>query len=44
MDVTFTAQMEEELDRIEEGKLLFRTALENFYLPSPKSWRRQRES
>ena len=33
MDVTFTAQMEEELDRIEEGKLLFRTALENFYLP-----------
>ena len=44
MDVTFTAQMEEELDRIEEGKLLFRTALENFYLPSPKSWRKPRES
>ncbi len=31
MDVGFTAQMEEKLDQIEEGKILWREVLEEFY-------------
>lgn len=33
MDIQFTAQMEEELDRIEEGELEWRRVLSDFYTP-----------
>ena len=35
-DVTFTARMEEELDEIEEGKLNWRKAVKDFYVPFEK--------
>src|SRR3972149_6014628 len=35
-DVQFTAQMEDELDKVEEGQLPWRQALEDFYNPFDK--------
>jgi len=44
LDVAFTARMEEELDKIEEGGLAWATAVRDFYEPfqrtSPQPWPR----
>jgi DNA topoisomerase-1 len=37
MDVAFTAKMEEELDKIEEGQLPWRSAVKDFYTPFNES-------
>ncbi|RMG91527.1 MAG: type I DNA topoisomerase, partial [Candidatus Dadabacteria bacterium] len=43
MDVGFTAQMEAELDHVEEGKRDWRELLKNFYAPFAHSLERARE-
>ncbi|RMG59825.1 MAG: type I DNA topoisomerase [Deltaproteobacteria bacterium] len=42
MDVKFTAQMEEELDKVEEGKLEWRKAVGEFYSPFVEDLERAR--
>jgi DNA topoisomerase-1 len=44
MDVAFTAQMEEELDQIEDGERGLATALDNFYQPFSEELERARLS
>ncbi len=43
LDVQFTAQMEEELDKVEEGQLSWVQALEDFYEPFQKNLENARE-
>jgi len=43
MDVGFTAQMEAELDHVEEGKRDWRELLKNFYAPFARSLERAKE-